>query len=142
MKNVHRGHLTIRHKALSLCLQTDQLTPAEVIHINQLRSAAERWSDMLCSMLMGRYDLWDYAYDRTRAEEFLEDRFDQDTLKPRSRVWTLILAGIRHSFPDTDGLGAPLHEDDRQIARAMLDSFPTGAGNMAIWTSETLAKAQ
>lgn len=142
VKNVHRGHLTIRHKALSLCLSDEALTPAQVIHINQLRASAERWSDMLCSMLMGRFDLWDYAYDRSRAEEFYNDRFDQETMKPRSQVWTLILAGLRHSFPDEEGLGAPLHDDDRQIARAMLDSFPAGAGNMAIWSGPTMARAQ
>lgn len=142
VKNVHRGHLTIRHKALNLCLNDESLTPAQVIHVNHLRSSAERWSDMLCSMLMGRFDLWEYAYDQTRAREFYEDRFNQETLKPQSQVWTLILAGLRNSFPEDGSLGAPLHEDDRRIARAMLDSFPTSAGNMAIWTGPTLAKAQ
>ena len=141
MSNVFRGHLTIRHKALSLCLRNDSLSSQQLIYINKLRASSERWSDLLCSMLMGKFDLWDYAYDLSRAREFFRERFDHDTMKPRSEVWTLILAGLRHSFPDEDGLGAPLHEDDRQIARALLDSFPAGAGNMAIWSGPALAKS-
>lgn len=140
MNNVFRGHLTIRHQALSQCLSGESLTPAQLIEINRLRSLSERWSDLLCSMLMGKFDLWDYAYDKSRAQEFYRDRFDQDTMKPRSHVWTLILAGLRQSFPDDAGLGAPLHEDDRQIARALLSSFPPGAGNMAIWSRPQAAE--
>jgi hypothetical protein len=142
ISNIYRGHLTIRHKALSLCLTDKSLSPAQVIHVNQLRASAERWSDLLCCMLMGKFNLWDYAYDKERAQEFYRDRFDQNTMKPRSHVWTLILAGLRHSFPDEAGLASPLHDDDRQIARTMVNAFPTGAGNMAIWSEATLAKAR
>ncbi len=141
-RNIYRGHLTIRHRALSLCLDDASLSPTQVIHINQLRASAERWADLLCSILMGKYDLWDYAYDQSRAQEFQQDRFDQDAVKQRSEVWTLILAGLRHSFPDEDGLAAPLHEDDRQIARAILSAFPSGAGNMAIWSGSMLTHAR
>jgi hypothetical protein len=140
VRNVFQGHLTIRHKALGLCLSSDLLNSAQLIHINKLRASSERWSDLLCSMLMGKFDLWDYAYDRPRAQEFYRDRFDHATMKPRSQVWTLILAGLRHSFPDVDELGAPLHDDDRQIVRALLNAFPAGAGNMAIWSGPPLAK--
>ena len=142
IRNVFLGHLTIRAKAINVCMKNKSLAPAEVIHINQLRASAERWSDLLCSTLMGKYELWDYAYNKSRAQEFYRDRFKQKTMSPRSKVWTLVLAGLRRSFPDKDGLGAPLHEDDRQIVRAMLNAFPDGAENMGIWSDATLAGAQ
>lgn len=138
--NIFRGHVTIRDKACSLCLDDNSLSPAQMTHVNKLRSSAELWSDLLCCIPMGTFDLWDYAYDKERAQEYYQDRFDQDTMKPRSHAWTLILAGLRHSFPDEGGLASPLHDDDRQIARAMLNAFPNGTSNMTIWTGETLAK--
>ncbi|MCH2203893.1 MAG: hypothetical protein MK102_18160 [Fuerstiella sp.] len=142
MSNVFGGHLMIRHRALSLCFNGKSLSREQVILINQLRASTERWSDLLCSVMMGRFDLWEYAHDKTRAQEFFQDRFDQSTMQPRNQVWALILAGLRHSFPDEDGLGAPLHDDDRQIARAILHSFPERAGNPAIWSDSMLSKAE
>lgn len=138
-KNVLKGHLMVRHKALGLCLDESELTAEQVIHINKLRGSAERWSDLLCCMLMGQFGLWEYAYDMERAKEFYEERFGRDELQTRSPAWTLILAGLRHSFEDVEGLAAPLHEDDRLIARAILDAFPSGAGNMAVWSGQTMA---
>jgi len=140
--NVFRGHLTIRAKALSICMHHKSLAPAQMIYINQLRVSAERWSDLLCSMLMGKFELWDYSYDKARAQEFYQDRFSPEPMKPPKQVWTMILAGLRHSFPDEDGMGAPLHDDDRQITRTMFNSFPVGDGNMAIWSDTTLVEAQ
>jgi len=139
-KNVLQGHLMVRHKALGLCLDGFGMTPEQVIHVNQVRGSAERWSDLLCCQLMERFDLWGYAYDADRAREFCEERFGSGDMKPRNPAWTLILAGLRYSFPDTESLGAPLHEDDRLITRAILNAFPKGAGNMAIWSGTTLAR--
>ena len=140
VKNVLRGHLIVRHKALGLCLNNSGLTAEQVIHVNKLRKSAERWSDMLNCMLMGQYDLWDYAYDLDRAKEFYEERIGTDQHKSGSAAWKLILAGLRHSFADVDGLAAPLHDDDRLIARVMMDAFPPGAGNIEIWNGSAMVK--
>jgi hypothetical protein len=142
VQNVYRGHLTVRHKALGVCLNDSQLQPEHVIYIEKLRSSTERWSDLLSCTLMAEYDLWHYAFDQVRAKEFYQDRFQQGSLTPRSQAWTLILAGLRHSFPDTDGLGAPLHEDDRNIARMMMDCFPRDTSEMAFWSGATMVRAQ
>ncbi len=140
--NLFRGHLTIRDKALSLCLTDKSLSPVQVTNVTKLRRSTERWSDLLCCIPMGTFGLWDYAYDRERAKEYYHDRFDQDTIKPRSHAWSLILAGLRHSFPDEAGLAAPLHDEDRQIAHAMLNAFPSGTRNITIWKDEAPAKVQ
>ncbi|MEZ6063198.1 MAG: hypothetical protein R3C19_22865 [Planctomycetaceae bacterium] len=140
--NVHRGHMTVRHKALGICLNDKSLTSEQLIHIDRLRSSTERWSDLLSCTLMAEYDLWSYAFDKVRSREFFHDRFQQDSLESRSPAWTLILAGLRHSFPDVDGLAAPLHEDDRAIIRLMLDCFPKDTQEMAFWSGPAMARAQ
>ena len=134
IRNVFRGHLTIRARALTICMRHESLTSDQMSQINKLRCSVQRWSDFLCSTLMGRFELWEYSYDKTCAQEFCRERCNEETVKTRSQVWTMILAGLRHSFRDEDGLGAPLHEDDRQITRTIFKTFPAGDPNMAIWT--------
>lgn len=140
--NVYLGHLSIRHKALSVCLTDERMTSKDTIAIDKLRASTERWTDMLCCHLMDEFDLWNYAFNKERAQEFLLDRRDQKSLNHRSQAWILILAGMRHSFPDSDGLSAPIHEDDRAIARLMLSSFPENSPEMSFWMSSKLRQAK
>ena len=74
--------------------------------------------------------------------EFLRDRVDQAGLSHRSRSWVLILAGMRHSFQETDGLSAPIHDDDRRLARLMLNSFPEDAAEMTFWMGSRVREAK
>jgi hypothetical protein len=138
-KNVLKGHSVVRQKALRLCVEEKSLTARQMTHIQQLQVSAERWSDLLCCTLMGQFEIWEYAYDLNRAKEFYEERFGRGELQARSPVWNLILAGLRHSFKDAEGLSAPLHDDDRLVTRAILDAFPVGDSNMAIWSGQTMA---
>lgn len=141
--NVFRSHMAVRHKALSICMEDKQLKPEQLLHIDKLRAAAERWADLLNCSLMASYDLWDYAFDRTRAQEFFQDRFRSERLtSDNSQVWSLILAGLRHSFPDVDGLSSPLHDDDRMITRSIVDCFPGDNQDMAVWSLPTIEKSQ
>lgn len=140
--NVFRGHQTVRHKALSVCMHDSTLHSEQVLHINKLRTSSERWSDLLNCGLMAQYNLWEYAFDETRAREFHQDRFHNENLTPQdSRAWSLILAGLRHSFPDTDGLAAPIHDDDRMIVRSVVDCFPGDQKSMAVWSLPTIQKS-
>lgn len=97
---------------------------------------------MLCCQMMDRYSLWQYAFDQERARQFLMDRTDQQSVNHQSQAWVLILAGIRHSFPDTEGLRALIHEDDRSIIRLILSSFPEDAPEMAFWMTSQLRRAR
>lgn len=142
VRNVFRGYLAIRDKALSLCLNDKSLSVAQVNHVTKLQRSAERWSDLLCCIPMGTFDLWDYAYDKDRAQQYYQDQLDPQTMKPRDHAWTLILAGLHHSFPEEAGLAAPLHDEDRQITRAMLNAFPGGTRNLTIWSGETPAQVE
>ncbi len=131
--NVFLGHVSIRHKALSVCLTDDRMTPRDMLAVDKLRTSTERWTDMLCCELMNEFNLWQYAFDRERATEFLRDRTEAHAFPQNSQAWVLILAGIRHSFPDRDGLGSLIHEDDRSLTRLMLNSFPQTTPEMRFW---------
>lgn len=136
--NVFLGHLALRHKALTVCLTDERMTDRDRAVVERIREASERWTDMLCCQLMDEFDLWQYAFDRERAREFLRDRREQRALSHHSQAWVLILAGMRHSFPDNEGLAASVHEDDRRITRLMLSSFPEHAPEMSFWMGNRL----
>lgn len=141
--NVYRSHLAVRHRALGIIINDASLQPEQVLHIEKLRTSSERWADLLNCGLMATYDLWDYAFDEVRAREFFRDRFQQERITPQnSQAWSLILAGLRHSFPDLDGLAAPLHDDDRMITRSMIDCFPADTQSLAVWSLPTVQKSQ
>ena len=91
---------------------------------------------------MGQYDLWDFAFDKERAREFLRDRTDQGVLSHRSRGWVLILAGMRHSFQEDEGLAAAVHNDDRRLVRLMLNCFPQDAPEMTFWMGTRVREAK
>ena len=140
-KNVFHSHMTVRRKVLSVCMNDGSLQPEQLLHIEKLRASSERWADLLNCSLMAAYDLWSYAVDETRAREFFHDRFHRERLAPQqNEAWSLILAGLRHSFPDVDGLSAPLHDDDRLITRSIIDAFPGDKHPVAAWTRPTVEK--
>jgi len=140
--NVFQGHLSVRHKALGVCLKDDTLDSAAMRSVDQMRSATERWTDLLCCDLMGQFELWEYGFDPERSKEFFRDRHENRSPESRAPMWTLFLAGLRHSFPDDGSLGAPLHDDDRLIVRLMLDAFPQPEGTMAIWSGPTVQRSR
>lgn len=141
--NVYRSHMAVRHKALGICMEDKSLSPEQLLHVDKLRAASERWADLLNCSLMAQYDLWDYAFDRTRAQEFFQDRFRNERLSSEnSQVWSLILAGLRHSFPDQEGLASPLHDDDRMITRSIVECFPSDTRSMAVWSLPTVQRSQ
>ncbi|MEZ6122056.1 MAG: hypothetical protein R3C49_02635 [Planctomycetaceae bacterium] len=140
--NVFRSHLTVRHKSLSVCMNDSALRPEQMLYVNKLRTASERWADLLNCGLMAEFDLWSYAFDETRAREFYQDRFrNEQLLSSDNRAWSLILAGLRHSFPDVDGLAAPVHDDDRMIVRSIIDCFPGDTQSMAVWSLPTIQRS-
>lgn len=132
-RNIYLGHLSVRHKAMRALLTDDRVSPEQLLAVDKLRKSIERWTDLLGCSLMGQFNLWDYAFDKERATEFLVDRADQSATSHHSRSWVLILAGLRHSFQDTDGLSASIHEDDRRLVRLMLNCFPESAPEMKFW---------
>ncbi|MEQ9409726.1 MAG: hypothetical protein RIK87_18465 [Fuerstiella sp.] len=140
--NVFRGHQAVRQRALRICLNDVSLQPEQRAHIEKLQISSERWADLLNCALMDSYDLWHYAFDEQRARDFYRDRFHREQIAPQnSRAWSLILAGLRHSFPDSDGLSAPVHDDDRLITRCIIDSFPGDTHSLAVWSLPTLERS-
>ena len=142
VRNVFQGHLSARHKALAACLSDKSLRSGQIREIDQLRCSIERWADLLCCPLMKEHDLWSLAFDPVRAREFCGDRFDHQGQRPKSHAWTLILAGLRNSFPDDGALGAPLHDEDRLISHLMLDTFPRTPESLAVWSGPTIVRTR
>lgn len=140
--NVFLGHLSVRHKALGVVLNDRHVSASDLAAIDRTRRATERWTDLLCCPLMDDFDLWQYAFHESTAREFLEERVDQSTIDPKSRAWVMVLAGIRHCFPDDQTLGVPAHDDDRRISRLMLNAFPEDAPEMAFWMRSRVLEAR
>jgi len=132
-RNIYLGHLSVRHKALRVAMADDRATSEELLAVDKLQKSIERWTDLLCCSVMGQFDLWEYAFNKERAQEFLRDRSDLAGFGHRNRAWVLILAGLRHSFQETEALAAPIHDDDRRIVRLILNCFPEAAPEMAFW---------
>ena len=140
--NVFLGHLSVRHKALGVLLSDRHVKASDLSAVDRIRRATERWTDMLCCPLMDDFDLWQYAFHEPTAREFLEERVDQSSIDPRNRAWVLVLAGMRHCFPDEGGLAAPAHDDDRRRSRLMLNSFPEHAPEMTFWMRSRVHEAR
>ncbi len=140
--NVFLGHLAIRHKCLSCCLTDPHLTASDANAVDRLRASTERWTDMLCCQMMDEFDLWQYAYDRERARDFLQDRREHGIAGEAGQAWVLILAGMRHSFPDVGRLGVHIQEDDRAIAQLMLNTFPENSPEMTFWIGSRFRRAR
>lgn len=137
--NVSRSFDTIRQKALTLVRHHDSVSPAQVLHLNRMQCSSDRWADLMTCSLMAEYDLWEHAVDSDRCREFHRDRFQSQQLNSDDgRAWSLILAGLKHSFPDQDGLSYPIHDDDRLILRALVDCFPAEPGSLKAWPSPEL----
>lgn len=132
--NVFKSHLTVRHKALEVCENKLRVNAKQRPYVEKLRNSAERWADLLNCHLIHEFDLWQYAFDADRTREFYEDRFRNMQDSEDHQAWSLILAGLRQSFPDSDGLAAPLHDDDRMITRCIVDSFPGDSASRELWT--------
>ena len=141
-RNIFLGHLAVRHKALGVVLADNRMSPKDLLAIDHLRKSTERWSDLLCCPFMGQFNLWECAFDKSRAQEFLRDRVDQAGISHRSRAWVLILAGLRHSFQDSQELAVPIHNDDRRLVRLMLNNFPEDAPEMTFWMSSNIREAK
>lgn len=140
--NVFLGHLSVRHKALSVVLTDDRLQQGDLVAIDKLRKSTERWTDLLCCPLMSEYNLWQYAFHEDTARELYRDRVDQQSIDFRSRAWVLILSGLRHTFQEKDALGCPVHDDDRRLIRLMLNSFPEESPEMTFWMSSRVREAR
>lgn len=122
-RNVMLGHMLTRHQMLSVVRRSGWVTEEQRHFIEQLGGRVQRWSDLLTSHILHRYDLWDLAYDEDRAREFAESHLRQNICDPKSRVWNLILVGLRLAFPDRHNM-VLTSSLDREILRSVIATFP------------------
>lgn len=122
-RNILLGHMLTRHQVLSVVQRSGWVTEEQRHYIEQLGGRVQRWSDLLTSHLLHRYDLWDLAYDEDRAREFAESHLRQNICDPGSRVWNLILVGLRLAFPERQDT-VMTTALDREILRSVIATFP------------------
>jgi len=118
------GHMLTRHQVLSVIQKSGWVNDEQRHRIEQVNRRVQRWSDMLTSHLLHRYDLWDLAYDEDRARDFADSNLRQNINDPKSRVWNLILVGLRLAFPDRGNDTVLTTDLDREIIRAVIATFP------------------
>ena len=123
-RNVMLGHMLTRHQVLSVIQKSGWVNDEQRHRIEQVNRRVQRWSDMLTSHLLHRYDLWDLAYDEDRARDFADSNLRQNINDPKSRVWNLILVGLRLAFPDRGNDTVLTTDLDREIIRAVIATFP------------------
>lgn len=122
-RNVMLGHMLTRHQVLSVVQRSGWVTEEQRHYIEQLGDRVQRWSDLLTSHMLHRYDLWDLAYDEDRARDFADMHLRQNIGDPKSRVWNLILVGLRLAFPDRQDT-VMTSDLDREILRSVIATFP------------------
>jgi hypothetical protein len=49
---------------------------------------------------------------------------------------------MRHSFQEKEGLSSVVQDDDRRLARLMLNSFPEDASEMTFWMGAKVREAR
>ena len=123
-RNVMLGHMLTRHQVLSVIQKSGWVTEEQRCRIEQVNRSVQRWSDMLTSHLLHRFDLWDLAYDEDRARDFAESNLRQNICDPQSRVWNLILVGLRLAFPERRNDSVLTTDLDREIIRSVIATFP------------------
>ena len=70
--NVWSGQLEARRRALNLLVSGRGLRVDEVLSINRLRRACERWTDALLGFLVGVCPVERFAFHRQRVHEFAQ----------------------------------------------------------------------
>ena len=123
-RNVMLGHMLARHQALTVLHRAPGMSEKDHARVDALRNRAQRWTDLLIAHILQRFDLWEISFDVQRAKDFAEEHLRQNICAPDSRVWNLILVGLRIAFPDHGANVRFATEQDRRVMRAVLRSFP------------------
>ncbi|MBW3543368.1 MAG: hypothetical protein KY476_24200 [Planctomycetes bacterium] len=97
-RHVFHSHLEARRRCLELLIR---LPHAAAQPLDVLRRRAERWCDVLVGGLVRRYGVDEFAFDPRRAVDFARDQRRVDAGSGPDTMWTLVLAGLRLSFPDS-----------------------------------------
>ena len=124
-RNVMLGHMLARHQALTVLHRAPTMTDRDRVRIDALRNRAHRWTDLLIGHILHQFDLWEISFDVDRAKDFAEEHLRQNIMVPNSRVWNLILVGLRIAFPEHATHPRYVTEHDRRVMRAVMQSFPS-----------------
>jgi hypothetical protein len=121
---VHIEHLQARCQALKLLADGRHLSRSRMVRLNTLRHSAECWTDLLLGRLVCRYDVSDFAFDKTRAREFGEGQLSYADANTRDTAWDLISSGAKRTFPICRSISPWRTACLRKIAGAVLATFP------------------
>jgi len=123
-RSVLLDHFEVRRRLLNLLLQVDTERSTEQRHLNQLRTLAERWTDLLLGALADLVQPTEFAFDPARVRDFAGDFSLQSPPHVRQQAWKLTLASLRSAF--AVGLQPVSANPDlnQTIAQAVVECLP------------------
>jgi len=130
-RSVLFGHMEARNRVLTLLVKTQNAAGLEGARMNRLRSRVERWTDLLLAQLIDHHDVSEMAFQPQRAGEFNADRRHEQASLPPQRARELTLAALHAAFARNLSVDSPNADLNRQIASAVLASFPPGVFDAA-----------
>lgn len=122
VRSILIGHMEARNRALRLLLCTPGVAADDAVALNNLRSQAERWTDLLIGGLLAESDVAEFAFEPDRARDFADDLRESHTADTET-VWNTMLASLRHGFMQSLSTPAAQAELNAQIYQSVARSF-------------------
>ena len=117
------GHLEARNRVLRLIMLGRSQDAPQVESINETRSKAERWTDLLLSYLHRHVDVAGFGFDSNRVQDFTDDLTSESKTRCQDMLQGLLLTSIRTAFSH-DGLPYSANYDlNRSVAGAVLSTL-------------------
>ncbi len=125
VRHVHVAMLECRYRALKIVVDGTALPLGILTRVDRLRRKCERWSDLLIGHIGSRYDVFEFAVDIGRAEEFSRD-FVSGHRHDVQALWTLVMSSLKQTFPRQE-VGPNRQTAHRGILSTILNVFPRSA---------------
>jgi DNA-directed RNA polymerase specialized sigma24 family protein len=114
------GHLEARNRALQLIVFGHGLGAEDAVELNRLRRRVERWTDLMLGYVLLEHPVNEFAFDRSRADEFAEDLRHERKVGTDSRAWQLVHSSLQVAFEKESRQVAASAELNQQIAAAVM----------------------
>ena len=122
--SVLAGQLEASNRVLALISTRNLWTGSAGAELNSLRRLTERWTDLLLGSLQGVCEIFSFAHDASRAQEFALDFSHSRQSAIRQQAWALLTASLRVAFIPLL-TGDPSNADlNFRIAGAIVACFP------------------
>lgn len=119
VRNVGTVHADARRRALQVLIHAQGIPAADLARLNRLRCHAERWTDLLLSLLTPYLDPSELAFDPERTKT-LARSFPDANHPELASFWQLLLVSLRTTFRAQLSGSAPCGDLNRHLAASIL----------------------